>query len=343
MTTLRKLALTSAGTIAFGSAAFGAAAQTEGGFGVLINEIRIDQSGADNDEYVELKGFPGLDLTNMTYIVVGDFPAGNIENVTSLDGFIIPASGLFVLAEASFTIGVADATVSLNFENSDNVTHLLVLDYDGTTTDIDTDDDGVQDVTPWSAVIDSLALIEDPMGGDPTYSPNTLGPDGSFVPAHAIRCDTGWAIGEFGIILDTPGAANRCEGTKGCAATMNSTGDVGQLAFLSSNAAGDVIDFRAYDLPVGEMGYFIAARNFGEIPFAGGSDGTLCAVSDTARFVMQTTTVDMNGFLDATLDMSMVPNGPTTSVLPGETWYFQCWHRDGASSNFTESLAITFQ
>lgn len=339
MTTLRKLALASAGSLALG-----AIAQAQNGVSeVLINEFRIDQSSTDNDEYVELIGAPGTDLTGLTYIVIGDFPAGNIENVTSLDGFTIPASGLFVMAEATFTIGVADETVSLNFENSDNVTHLLVRDYDGTTTDIDTDDDGVQDVTPWTAVLDGLALIEDPNGGDPTYWPVTLGPDGSFVPAHAIRCSAGWAIGKFGIILDTPGSANRCEGIKGCAATMNSTGDVGQLAYLPSNTAGATIDFRAYDLPVGEMGYFIAARNFGEIPFAGGSEGTLCAVSDTARFVMQITSVDTNGFLDATLDMSIVPNGPTVSTLPGETWYFQCWHRDGVSSNFTESLEITFQ
>ncbi|MFT7676349.1 MAG: hypothetical protein ACI8QC_000319 [Planctomycetota bacterium] len=340
MTTLTKLVFATAGTLALASAA-----HAQGGDPILINEIRIDQGGSDNDEYAEIMAGPGTNLTGLTYIVIGDGATGpgSFDNVTSLDGFIVPASGIFVMAEATFTIGVADATVNLNFENSDNVTHLLVAGYDGTTTDIDTDDDGVQDVTPWTAVIDGLALIEDPVGGDPTYWPTTLGPDGSFVPAHAIRCASGWAIGEFSIVLDTPGAANRCEGIEGCAAVANSTGDIGQLAFLSSNASGASIDFRAYDLPVGEMGYFIAARNFGEIPFAGGSDGTLCAVSNTARFVMQTSTVDVNGFLDATLDMSMVPNTPTVSTIPGETWYFQCWHRDGLSSNFTETLEITFQ
>jgi hypothetical protein len=34
-------------------------------------------------------------------------------------------------------------------------------------------------------------------------------------------------------------------------------------------------------------------------------------------------------------------------VVPGETWYFQAWHRDlvggTATTNFTDGLEVTFQ
>ena len=80
---------------------------------VQINEIRIDQPSADDDEYFELAGKPGLMLDGLTYIVIGDGTGGSgvIESVTPLSGSI-PASGYFVVAESTFTLGVADQTTS---------------------------------------------------------------------------------------------------------------------------------------------------------------------------------------------------------------------------------------
>ncbi len=49
-----------------------------------------------------------------------------IEAVVDLASQSIPAGGYFVAAESTFTLGTADLTTNLNFENSDNVTHLLV-------------------------------------------------------------------------------------------------------------------------------------------------------------------------------------------------------------------------
>ena len=69
----------------------------------------------------------------MTYIVIGDVStnSGVVEAVVDLSGSSIPANGLFVAAEDTFTLGVADLVVNLNFENSDNVTHLLVTGFTG--------------------------------------------------------------------------------------------------------------------------------------------------------------------------------------------------------------------
>ncbi|MDX8411898.1 MAG: hypothetical protein R8K46_08555 [Mariprofundaceae bacterium] len=132
----------------------------------------------------------------------------------NLAGLSISASGFFVAGEASFALGTADFTTALNFENSDNVTHLLVDAFTGATgNDLDVGDDGILDATPWASIVDSLALIETIGSGDPVYSAVRIGPDGVAVPGHVFRAPdaTGsWQIGPFSMIAgrDTPGFTN---------------------------------------------------------------------------------------------------------------------------------------
>ncbi len=195
---------------------------------VLINEIRIDQPGADTDEYFELVGAPGTPLDGLTYIVIGDgAPAagsGVIEAIVPLDGFSINANGFFVAAESTFTLGGADAILPggnpLNFENADNVTHLLVWNFTGALDDdLDLDDNGVLDITPWQEVVDAVGLITanyppTAEGQEWVYADTLVGPDGPFVPGHVYRCvpKGTWQIGPFAIAgsggVDTPGFAN---------------------------------------------------------------------------------------------------------------------------------------
>lgn len=204
--------------------AFAAASQA-----VVINEIRIDQPSADNQEYFELFGTAGESLNDLTYIVIGDGTgaSGVIESVTSLAGLSVNLNGYFLVAEATwgtsvppgFAGGVPDLSLAgngLNFENSDNVTHLLVSGFTGASgDDLDTNDDGTLDTTPWSGIVDSVALVVDPTAttSEHYYSPNVVGPDGIFVPGHVYRFGDGgpWTIGLFGndgIYEDTPGGAN---------------------------------------------------------------------------------------------------------------------------------------
>ncbi len=197
---------------------------------VVINEIRIDQPGTDNQEYFELSGSFGTSLNTLTYIVIGDGAtfSGTIEAVVSLAGLSIPVDGHFLGAESSWATtppalwpgGVPDATFGtlLNFENGDNVTHLLVDGFTGANgNDLDTNDDGVLDSTPWSSILDSVALIVDPTftTSERVYSSTMVGPDGIFVPGHIYRShDTSgpWKIGPFdGTVVgwhDTPGTTN---------------------------------------------------------------------------------------------------------------------------------------
>ncbi|HKJ17920.1 MAG TPA: lamin tail domain-containing protein [Xanthomonadales bacterium] len=183
---------------------------------VVINEIRIDQPSTDNDEYFELAGTDSLN--DLSYIVIGDGSGGSgtIESVTSLAGQSA-VGGFFVAAEGSFTLGTANLTTSLNFENGDNVTHLLVSNFSGSNgDDVDTNDDGTLDVTPWSAIVDCVALVETLGSGNQVYCATQVGPDGSFLPAHVKLCPGGWEIGAFDPVggSDTPGATNACSGVE---------------------------------------------------------------------------------------------------------------------------------
>ncbi|MCH8913297.1 MAG: hypothetical protein IIA33_06975, partial [Planctomycetes bacterium] len=181
---------------------------------VHINELRIDQPGGDVDEYFELAGDAAQSLDGLTYIVIGDGTGGSgtIEAVIDLSSSSIPANGLFVAAEDTFSLGTPDLVTNLNFENSDNVTHMVVFGFTGEAgMDVDTDDDGVIDNPQWSSIVNCIALVETPDAGDQIYCAATVGPDGFFVPGHAYFCEAAdqWLIGGFALgSNDTPGAEN---------------------------------------------------------------------------------------------------------------------------------------
>ena len=232
---------------------------------VAFSEIRIDQTSTDTDEWVELVGAPGTSLNDVTLIVIGDGSAtalsGVIEAVVSLAGKTIPADGHFAMSESTFTQGIAaidyvlPGANPLNFENSDNVTFMLVRNFTGVdAADLDSDDNGVfNTVVPWTEIVDTIALIKTttvpPTGTEWYYGPNTIGPDGTFVPGHIWRCeDTGcWNIGRFDLLVDptdTPGVANLNCGAV-CAGDYNQDGlrngsDLATLLSAWGTQGGDI-------------------------------------------------------------------------------------------------------
>ena len=200
---------------------------------ININEIRVDQLGGnDDDEYFELVGPPGTPLTDVQYIILGDAPTGEIEEVIDLTGNAIPPSGYFVVAESTFTLGTADYTSSINFEDDQTVTHLLVGGFSGVVLqNLDMDADGVLDSTPWDTVFDTVSLI-DPSSALLPYGPGSScmeGPlcqevdDGIDGPSQVYRCVDGdgtWQIGNVDPLAmpatDTPGVLNDCSLIPGC-------------------------------------------------------------------------------------------------------------------------------
>lgn len=190
---------------------------------VTLNEIRTDQSGSDTNEYVELRGNPGESLNGLSLITIGDGSGGSgtIENVVSLNGRSIPSDGYFVIAESSFSLASRDLTATLNFENSDNLTHLLVRNFSGSNgQDLDNNNDGRLDQQPWSSIVDAVAMAEQlnpPTNTEYEYSSrlgfSVLGAVNGFVPVHIARSADSrrlWQIGSFGSFSrDTPGSRNR--------------------------------------------------------------------------------------------------------------------------------------
>ncbi len=224
--------------------------------GLRITEIRLNQPGfPDADEYVEIQGTPGTPLTNVWLLIIGDADPDNFNDPTpspddsgivelalDLSNQTIPADGYWVVAEGTLpntgpAVGGVDLTTPLNLEENENKTYLLVRDFSGVLgDDLDTlpsDDNGTEDcvldLEPWGTEFDRIAVIENENGpsgpgGSPGrchYGPPTVGPDGTFIPAHVYRCDGDpmgpWLIGAFSNFSnDTPGGPNPCGPTGAC-------------------------------------------------------------------------------------------------------------------------------
>jgi predicted extracellular nuclease len=284
---------------------------------VEISEIRIDQSGTDNDEYFELAGDTGDALDGLTYLVIGDGAggSGSIEAVVDLSGSSIPASGFFVAAEDTFSLGTADLTTLLNFENSDNVTHLVVRNFTGSNgDDLDSNDDGVLDTTPWSELVDCIALVETVGSGDLVYCADTVGPNGAFVPAHAFLCPDGFQIGAFSPLgdSDTPGAANSCAGgPTGGTLVINEIDydqpgtDTAEFIEIYNADSGDVsLSGFSLELVNGNGGSVYRTIALPDVTLAAGDYFVVCANSATV----------IGCDLDVSPDTNLVQNGAPDAV-----------------------------
>ncbi|MEM9378774.1 MAG: hypothetical protein AAGB93_02415 [Planctomycetota bacterium] len=144
--------------------------------------------------------------------------------------------------------------------------------------------------------------------------------------------------------ISGPGAA----GTQYCSANRNSTG---RRSWIWASGDGQVDQphtIECIDAPAAAPCFILTAREPGFVPSVGGSAGNLClgglGFGRFSNFVGPTTA---NGRYSLTLDPENIAqaNG-TVSALPGETWYFQAWFRDGSpsgpTSNLSNGVAIQF-
>ena len=140
----------------------------------------------------------------------------------------------------------------------------------------------------------------------------------------------------------TPIGANYCN------TNPNSTGLPGVIYGLGSGLVADNdLDLYAFQLPHDAFGYFIVSPFQAFVPNAGGAQGNLCVGLSTGRFRSQLGNTGVNGYLLVHVDLTDIPqpNG-SVAVQAGQTWNFQCWHRDAnpnVTSNFTTGYSITFQ
>ncbi|MEM1450833.1 MAG: hypothetical protein AAF957_18875 [Planctomycetota bacterium] len=134
-----------------------------------------------------------------------------------------------------------------------------------------------------------------------------------------------------------------------CMAEPNSTGVPGGIDAVGSRfLAINDLSVVATDLPLNAFGYLAVSESTSFVANPGGSSGNLCIGPTVGRYVGQVQSSGLAGEITTTIDLLAIPS-PTGFVTsaPGDTWYFQAWHRDagpmGVTSNFTETVSVTVQ
>ncbi len=180
-----------------------------------------------------------------------------------------------------------------------------------------------------------------PAGATATFDPDGVGSSHEFTLE--LACDEVVTVQDFGY---EPASI----GVRVCApAVTNSTGQAGRIRAAGSLVAGDNdLTLVASRLPAGSLGYFIVSASPGFITNPGGSTGHLCLLPPFGRYVPFAAAVAADGTMLLPIDLTTIPQPTSTvSVAPGESWYFQLWHRDSAvgipTSNFTDAVGVTFQ
>ncbi len=153
---------------------------------IVINEIVVSTSG-DDREFIEFAGTPGESFDGLSLLEVRN--GGEIDTIIDLTGLSLGENG-FLLGtspEAEAQLGViGNFQINNNTFTNASQTYLLVEGFSGMSgDDIDTDNDGTIDATPWTAIVDDIALIDD--DNPLVYSANVVGPDGPFLAPGAFR------------------------------------------------------------------------------------------------------------------------------------------------------------
>src|SRR6056297_3610583 len=148
----------------------------------VINELVANHTGTDTNEYIEIFGSANTDYSTFSVIEIEGDGAG--------PGTV---DGVFPVGSTNATGHWSTGFLNNQLENG-SLTLLLVEGWSGAAgTDLDTDDDGVLDATPWTGVADGIS-ISDGGASDQHYSSVVLAPnfDGSpFVPGGASRIPDG--------------------------------------------------------------------------------------------------------------------------------------------------------
>ncbi|HSJ33550.1 MAG TPA: lamin tail domain-containing protein, partial [Acidimicrobiia bacterium] len=189
--------------------------------GAVINEFSASTAGTDV-EYVEVYGPPSTDLSHLTILEIEGDGAGS--------GVVDEVIPVGTTDAAGFWL----ADLPANTLENGTITLLLVSDFAGSLgEDLDADNDGVFDTTPWGDIVDAVA-VNDGGAGDLTYGEPVLVAlyDGlSFAPGGASRIPDGtdtdtvddWVRNDFdlagigtnpgtpetGEAYNTPGAPNQ--------------------------------------------------------------------------------------------------------------------------------------
>ncbi len=129
-------------------------------------------------------------------------------------------------------------------------------------------------------------------------------------------------------------------------AVPNSSGLPGRLFAIGSNSVMDNdLTFTATDLPLMSNGILITSPDELLVTNPGGSAGNLCIAStQIGRYAGNILNSGTTGTVSLSVDLTLVPHPISFQmVMPGDVRYWQYWFRDGATSNFTDAVRVTFE
>jgi hypothetical protein len=194
---------------------------------IRLNEIFVNPPSTDNGiEFIELRSTSGgaESMSGLSLIVIeGDgTSAGIVDMVLNLNSFSTGSNGLFLWRDAATVLdtstapGVQGPSLGTNLnvadfapdiENGTN-TYMIVSGLSSITvgvTDLDTDNDGIFDVTPWTSIVDALGFIENDGAQNIAYADDigypTFGPFAGFNADVLIKMNDKWLGAD---ILGTP-------------------------------------------------------------------------------------------------------------------------------------------
>ena len=218
----------------------------------VINEFRISSSNNDStNNFLEVATTPDTSLNNFTVVKLsGEFEPGQIDRIIDLSDLTTDSDGVGLIADdgTSATLDMGDKTLTdLDFFGSP-ASFFIVEGFDSSSVsegdDLDSNNDGTLDNTPWDRIVDQVALTNGTANGeDINYANNVQGPDGDFPPAGLARIPD--RTGSFTTLafndtsVDTPGELN--EG--------DMTGET-QLEIFEIQGNGNNFTSPAYESPV---------------------------------------------------------------------------------------------
>lgn len=136
-----------------------------------INELMVNAPGGGDDgfEYIEIAGGPSESVAGVWLLVI-DNEGGNIGTVSQAVNLTasstVGTNGLLMIRDSVTVLSPAPAVATTIVVNdfapdldNDHHTYVLVTNFTGAVNDdLDTDDDGSLDATPWSSVLDAVSL-----------------------------------------------------------------------------------------------------------------------------------------------------------------------------------------
>jgi hypothetical protein len=149
---------------------------------VQINEIFINPPGTDSGmEFIEFKGAANQSLAGLHLLMIeGDGSSiGIIDVALDLGSLSLGSNGLLLWRDSSTVLTPAPASGTAvhvadfnpDIENGSN-TYVIVSGFSGTAgvTDLDTNNDGVLDSTPWTSVVNAIGLVENDGASNVSYA-----------------------------------------------------------------------------------------------------------------------------------------------------------------------------